>query len=551
MKKLLALGLMLFIIPLALAQTVPPEIDSMFKQQGALPKGWTYSDGKITTTTGGVYTYAGQGGAFGAWKQTISETPTHTATETITFTDSGTVFTANDKTYKEQGTTKYLTKDSSIATTYEYKEDGSRTKLFTENTVNSYAVAKTGVDKDKKTIYSSIQTGSITTLTGFNSQGDAQTSVYFKNAQGAPIVIQRGTQGGATMYFSVDQTGKETPISPEQARTQLEASNEAALKATVTDEGQRKKLAKEQADKQLKEAGVEMWKTYGSSGLCSKGFGTCAAVFMKAYDQYTGWARLTTLLWSDYGEWAEKNRATIQKALCDTMLIPTRGCITSKICAFTMPIQADNTLVGVGPTGEPTATATVTAERTPPVTVNGLTGGQLNDILGSNTIIVGGTAYSTDNAPQPLTLWRYKIHYSLTNILDKDLQYNIVFKGPDRTASYYPNDKTLPQRRGTRGDISKYSATKYDKVCLTLNPGIPTHNRQTATTNIMPFGSYAPTLTKELCQPITEYQAVPVTITQETFEDQKEEYIAPPSTATNTNTETEETTTQPEPGGNI
>lgn len=494
------------------------------------PQGWT-SVGNNMIIDGETYQKSADGKSY---ERSITTTDTRTSTERVYLNNDGT-YTREISTqeYKKSGDNKFQTGASSQTKSYSY--DGKLTRSS-----QSEATFQKKKDKDGKTIY--LLTGAVVTQSNYNAAGEPTTTVGITTAGSTKIVVR-----SETGYSVVDTTtGQSQPLTIDAAQKILEQEG-------LTKGGLTPAESKAQAEEKIKEAEVRNFNEHGwkSGGACGKGFGSCASALFKAYEQYTGWAKLTTLLWSDYGAWAEKNKQTIQKALCDTMLIPSRNCITSKICAFTMPIQADNTLVGVGPSGEPTASATITAERTPPVIINGLTGGQLSDILNSNTIVVDGTAYSTDNAPQPLTLWRYKVHYSITNILDKDLAFNVVFKGPDRTASYYPNDKTLPQRRGTRGDISKYSATQYDKVCLTLNPGIPTHNRQTATTNIMPFGSYAPTLTKELCQPITEYQAVPVSITQETLEEQKEEYIAPPSTETETSTETEETTTRPIEGGNI
>jgi len=239
------------------------------------------------------------------------------------------------------------------------------------------------------------------------------------------------------------------------------------------------------------------------------GFWGTLGVGVRAYYEYKGIAQLTAAVWPSYGEGVAERKAKISQEFCAAAGI--QNCVVSTVCGRIFKIKADNVLAGRGPGGKYVSSGALNAERGLPVEVSGMTRVQLVDLLGNVTTIGGKRMNLQDPAFNPKTLGPiklrfYHVQYSLYNnaAKDKPLQFNIVFKDVNdytnssygeavREGRWWPEGQTLEHGAGASDDLYKWSATKYDSVCMTFDPKLPS-----GTADI-------PRMTDELCTPFVEY----------------------------------------------
>ncbi len=240
--------------------------------------------------------------------------------------------------------------------------------------------------------------------------------------------------------------------------------------------------------------------------------------FMRAYYEFAGLRQLSSLLWPSYDAEVQARKAEIQQKFCITAGIT--NCAISKICGTIYPIGADNVLAGRGPGGKFVSSASLNAERSIPIEVEGMTRQQMIDLFGNATVIKGVLVNLTDPAFDPRVLGRmklrlYHVQYSVTNNAEdeKELKYNLHFRrvGEQLNSSYgkpvyqsrwwTDNAPTLSYLATARDHIYKFSATEYDNVCLEFDPKLPSGHAA--------FSD----MVDELCVPFIEYAGGPTEIT--------------------------------------
>ncbi|MBI4145884.1 hypothetical protein HY489_00945 [Candidatus Woesearchaeota archaeon] len=264
--------------------------------------------------------------------------------------------------------------------------------------------------------------------------------------------------------------------------------------------------------------------------------------FFKTYDQMSGYAQLSSLFMGDY---VEKNRQRLAQSFCAFAGID--NCLVSAICGQIHEITASNVLVGRDPGGKYVNSASLNAERSGLVELEGLDAQQLRDILGNTTTIAGKFIDLTDpsvdlRALGQLKLRLYHVEYSIENnaMFGERMRYNLEFRRngapaltepPNITGQYasieefggdyeqyirrvrpinsletvssarwFPQDKQLEHRKTDHDHKYKYSTNEYDSVCLTFNPGLPSGS------------ALSSKFVNELCVPITEYAGGPTDI---------------------------------------
>ena len=232
--------------------------------------------------------------------------------------------------------------------------------------------------------------------------------------------------------------------------------------------------------------------------------------FMRAFTEYRGLRTLTALAWPSYAEDVQERRQELQQKFCGFSGI--QNCFTSTICGSVYDIDADNLLVGRGPTGDYVSSVSLNAERSIPVEIEGMTRQQLIDLFGNTTVIAGRLINLTDPNFDPDDLGRqklrlYHVQFSITNNaveVDRDFHYNIRFVRvpvgidssygtPIQEAKWYPEDVVLGQLDTARDDLYKFSATEYTGVCLKFRPKLPTGH------------AAASRLVDKFCVPFVEY----------------------------------------------
>ena len=298
---------------------------------------------------------------------------------------------------------------------------------------------------------------------------------------------------GNKKYYNKDGT---------EAKSMDEACKSRECSEEVQDEYE--KSERKSGDDLLSNAGKnvgDVWELMGFWGTMG--------VAVKAYYEYKGIAQLTAAIWPSYGEGVAERKAKISQEFCAAAGI--QNCVVSTVCGRIFKIKADNVLAGRGPGGKYVSSGALNAERGLPVEVSGMTRVQLVDLLGNVTTIGGKRINLQDPAFNPKTLGPiklrfYHVQFSLYNnaAKDKPLQFNIVFKDINdytnssygeavREGRWWPEDQTLEHGAGASDDLYKWSATKYDSVCMTFDPKLPS-----GTADI-------PRMTDELCTPFVEY----------------------------------------------
>ena len=168
--------------------------------------------------------------------------------------------------------------------------------------------------------------------------------------------------------------------------------------------------------------------------------------------------------------------------------------------------------------------ASLNAESTSPVEVTGMTKEQLINLLGNTTTIGGRRIALNDPEFDPAALGSielrfYHVQYGLDNNDKKEtMRYNIIFKDVNegnssygdsvKEARWWAEDQTIEAGERNKDDIYKWSATKYNTVCLTFDPKMISGVAQ-------PFAG--PRWEDELCVPVVEYSggATSITIPEE------------------------------------
>ncbi len=242
-----------------------------------------------------------------------------------------------------------------------------------------------------------------------------------------------------------------------------------------------------------------------------------AATWLKAYDQYQGIFVLTSMMYGKH--WVEPQKKWLRDNFCAATGI--RNCLVSQICSRVVPIQADNSLVGVGKAGEVMASAALTAERSLPLIVEGMSKRELIELFGglNQTTIAGRTVNFNDpdfdpSILGPMSIRLYHIQWGITNYApdEKDLRWNIEFRtAGGLSRKWYPQDMILEHGQTvTCNNVPgchryKLTATTYDTACLLFSPGLPSGAVDS------PIAG-KPRYVRELCVPIVEYEGGPTSV---------------------------------------
>jgi len=291
------------------------------------------------------------------------------------------------------------------------------------------------------------------------------------------------------------------------AKNLAQASNELSRYPPGTPEYQKALVDQAKFQNELQEAIKLDNEVMKRNQLCSKPW-TCMGGLMRAYDKYKGIGEATAMFFPSYQKWTQDVRKTLSQTFCGFVSI--QNCFESLICGAVLDISsgnaiAGNVLFGRAPNGQQLTAGTLSAERSLPIILKGLERERLKEILGDKVelVVINGNVVNiseVDTTTLPAAELRlYKIQYSLTNTNNREMKYNLEFKG-QTTRKFYSSDKKLsPGQTVPSGDrnIEVYSATKYDEVCLTFNPSLPAG---TGSTLIV-----APKMVSKLCKPIIEY----------------------------------------------
>lgn len=272
--------------------------------------------------------------------------------------------------------------------------------------------------------------------------------------------------------------------------------------------------------------------------------------FFRNYDQFSGFAQLSSLF---IGDFIEENRARLAQSFCAFAGID--NCLVSAICGQIHKFEADNVLIGRTRRGAYQPSAVINAERSEPILLVGLSTQQLIDILGNQSVIGGRKVDLTDpnfdpTILGPLTLRLYHVQYSITNTagLNEKLRFNVELRRtsastqpalatataasaqaqmnrtslepltledlnqstaigryirPVRTrvnglpalssVRLYPQDRILEFDETDHNHFYNQSTNEYDVACLTFNPGLPSGD------------AFHSSTVRELCVPFSDH----------------------------------------------
>ncbi len=328
----------------------------------------------------------------------------------------------------------------------------------------------TRTSKDKEVTYQNSQT---TTQYGADGKptGSTKTTYQYYERTGttgpATVTVTDGADGKGNVIYTIDKDGE----------------------GKYTDESKLTDAQKANIDR----ANVNFVNAGGAGlfdGCALLGTARCAGRFLRAFNEYSGLRQYSSIGLDDYDAQVRARKAEIQQEFCIAMGITQ--CLASKICEQRHELESGNVVAGRGPGGQFVTSASLNAERTPPIEIEGMTRQQLIDMFGNATVISGRLVNLTDPAFKPETLGRiklrlYHVQYSVTNNLEEDaLTYNLVFKRvPEQKnssygkaaveAKWFPGPKYPSIAKGDTAadDIYKFSATEYSDVCLTFHPGLP------------------------------------------------------------------------------
>lgn len=218
-------------------------------------------------------------------------------------------------------------------------------------------------------------------------------------------------------------------------------------------------LAKVSAEKYVNQLGTTLLKMAVTAGRGALGIAyiTYQALpgVLSYYNQFKGLAAYGSLFGVE--EWVPGWKEEVNNVFCNTVLLSELSkCPQSAICSRYSDVGGrSGSIVITSPpfAGTPQAGIHLEAEKSKPVTFFNAT--------------------SKNN--EQLVL--YKVTYSLTNTGEKNMNYNLEFKG-ETTAKWFPEDKTLSsgQSDGRRpaDPLLKYSKTDYGQICLGFNPRLRT-----------------------------------------------------------------------------
>ncbi|MEM3154318.1 MAG: hypothetical protein QW165_01990 [Candidatus Woesearchaeota archaeon] len=250
------------------------------------------------------------------------------------------------------------------------------------------------------------------------------------------------------------------------------------------------------------------WKTYSTWQKVGR--------VIRAYYEYAGLRQLTSLFWPKYEKEVQERKNRIQQQFC--LAAGITNCAVSTICGNIYKISADNVLAGRGPGGRFVSSASLNAERSQAIEVEGMTRQQMLDLFGNYTVIKGVLINLTNPAFDPRVLGKiklrlYHVQYSVTNNAEneKDLNYNLIFRRvgealnssygtPIAQARWWKNDQSIKYLETARDDIYKFSATEYNAVCLTFDPRLPSGHAAHSS------------MVGQLCVPFVEYTGPPTEI---------------------------------------
>jgi len=345
-------------------------------------------------------------------------------------------------------------------------------------------------------------------------------------------------------YFRVNEDGEKVIVGGD-------AEAEAYLRRQGISE-EEAALLKEQADATQLNTRRASWGGYYDLASWDRLVGD----FFRNYDQFSGFAQLSSLF---IGDFIEENRARLAQSFCGFAGID--NCLVSAICGQIHKFEADNVLIGRTGRAEYKNSAVINAERSEPILLAGLSAQQLIDILGNQSVVGGRRVDLTDPTFDPtilgpLTLRLYHVQYSITNNLESDkLRFNVELRRTSASAQLalaaataasvqaqmnrtslgpltledlnqstaigryvrpvrtrvnglpalssvrlYPQDRLLDPGDTDFNHFYNQSTNEYDTACLTFNPGLPSGD-----------AFYSGTV-RELCVPFSDYTGGPTTL---------------------------------------
>lgn len=373
----------------------------------------------------------------------------------------------------------------------------------------------------------------LTSVTTQNGREVTTTNVYVEDGGDAGSIVKYTPEGEDKPVYRFELTNgnefyfKDGKYYDKEFRTEL--SKEAANKLL---DGLTQEQKERIVGKARKVQGTQVGRTAKERG----GVHPILAI-MKGYQELQGITQITALLFPGFAEQTAEWRAELRDSFC--LLAGIENCITSTVCLAVTDVETGNVVAGLAQ-GQYVSNAFLTAERSQPITLEGLTRPQLIDLLGQ-TIRVDGTEVDLTTIDLStlgqLDVRLYHVQYSVTNndLKKRELKYNLLFKQPNgQTVRWYPANQKLAYGQASppgASDKYQYSATAYDQVCLTFDPKIPSGGSAgTATGKRFERGVRGlvyPRLISEFCVDVKEYQGGPTTI-QEAEEQQEEQEETPP-----------------------
>jgi hypothetical protein len=173
------------------------------------------------------------------------------------------------------------------------------------------------------------------------------------------------------------------------------------------------------------------------------------STFVANYQIYSGLAGYSSLIFDE--GFLTKWRQTVNDIFCNKALgyLPlSRDCWTSQICGIYTDIipPQDGVLFSGSLGGRMSIAAHIEGQRSLPIV--------------------------TPNE----TSWVYTITFSVTNPLEDSIGFNVVFSGPERSATWWPSDQSL-SKDSTAAAIGasalmKKSSNDYNEVCITFSESI-------------------------------------------------------------------------------
>ncbi len=418
---------------------------------------------------------------------------------------------------------RYRTKTT---TTIVVNADGSVSRTVEEETYICGAGLKKCTDWTPVPGSHQAITTEFTSVTKTDEVTKRTTTEYFISAQSKPIYDKSGEQVATlrTAYRQTDPNDKSSAREPSEVTVKgndgeiyFRATIDPDTGKTTIDPKENKidqipGLTPEQRD-QVKVEVVETGVLGFGDALDVLTFGQSLGRLMRAFNQYQGLRQLSGLFWPGYAQDVQERRQKLEEEFC--LFAGVTSCITSTICGSIYEIEADNILTGRGPTGQYVSSASLNAERSLPIDIQGLTRQQLLDLFGNTTVISGRLINLTDPSFDPKVLGRmklrlYHVQYSVRNNAagEKDLHYNVVFGRvpveinssygiPIQQAKWYPQDQNLTYLEEARDNLYKFSGTEYNSVCLTFDPELPSGHAAMSD------------LVDKFCVPFVEYQGGP------------------------------------------